>query len=69
MNNPLSVAAVALVCLTTLIVGGLGLRMSRRTSDFYVAGRTVSPRMVLVSNSRRPIRVLLPSSFFYSLAA
>ena len=45
MNNPLSVAAVALVCLTTLIVGGLGLRMSRRTSDFYVAGRTVSPRM------------------------
>ena len=45
MSSPLSVAAVVLVCLTTLAVGGLGLRLSRRTSDFYVAGRTVSPRM------------------------
>ena len=45
MSNPLSLAAVVLVCLTTLVVGGLGLRLSRRTSDFYVAGRTVSPRL------------------------
>ena len=45
MSNPLSLAAVLLVCLTTLAVGGLGLRLSRRTSDFYVAGRTVSPRL------------------------
>ncbi len=45
MNYPLSVVAVALVCLTTLGVGALGLRLSRRTSDFYVAGRTVSPRL------------------------
>ena len=45
MSNPLSLAAVVLVCLTTLAVGGLGLRLSRRTSDFYVAGRTVSPRL------------------------
>ena len=45
MTNPLSLAAVVLVCLTTLAVGGLGLRLSRRTSDFYVAGRTVSPRL------------------------
>ncbi|WP_392543273.1 cation acetate symporter [Oryzobacter telluris] len=45
MNHPLSLAAVVLVCLTTLAVGGLGLRLSRRTSDFYVAGRTVSPRL------------------------
>ncbi len=45
MSNPLSLVAVALVCLTTLAVGGLGLRLSRRTSDFYVAGRTVSPRL------------------------
>ncbi|GGL45645.1 cation acetate symporter [Phycicoccus endophyticus] len=45
MSHPLSLAAVALVCLTTLVVGGLGLRLSRRTSDFYVAGRTVSPRL------------------------
>ena len=45
MNDTLSVIAVALVCLTTLAVGALGLRLSRRTSDFYVAGRTVSPRL------------------------
>ncbi len=45
MNYPLSIIAVALVCLTTLLVGALGLRLSRRTSDFYVAGRTVSPRL------------------------
>lgn len=45
MNHPLSIVAVVLVCLTTLAVGGLGLRLSRRTSDFYVAGRTVSPRL------------------------
>ena len=45
MSSPLSLAAVVLVCLTTLAVGGLGLRLSRRTSDFYVAGRTVSPRL------------------------
>jgi cation/acetate symporter len=44
MSNALSVGAVALVCCATLAVGGLGLRLSRRTSDFYVAGRTVSPR-------------------------
>jgi len=45
VSSPLSLAAVVLVCLTTLAVGGLGLRLSRRTSDFYVAGRTVSPRL------------------------
>jgi cation/acetate symporter len=36
--------AVALVCTATLALGALGLRLSRTTSDFYVAGRTVSPR-------------------------
>ncbi|PRY59484.1 cation/acetate symporter [Knoellia remsis] len=45
MGDSLSVVAVALVCVTTVAVGGLGLRLSRRTSDFYVAGRTVSPRL------------------------
>ncbi len=45
MNDPFSAVAVAMVCLMTLAVGGLGLRLSRRTSDFYVAGRTVSPRL------------------------
>ena len=41
MTQTLSIVAVSLVCLTTVVVGGLGLRLSRRTSDFYVAGRTV----------------------------
>ena len=45
MSQPLSLAAVVLVCLTTLAVGGFGLRLSRQTSDFYVAGRAVSPRL------------------------
>ena len=36
MSYSLSIVAVALVCLTTLVVGALGLRLSRRTSDFYV---------------------------------
>ncbi|KGN39993.1 sodium/solute symporter [Knoellia aerolata] len=45
MTQTFSIIAVTLVCLTTVAVGGLGLRLSRRTSDFYVAGRTVSPRL------------------------
>ncbi len=45
MTDPLSLAAVVAVCLTTLLVGGFGLRISRATSDFYVAGRAVTPRM------------------------
>jgi cation/acetate symporter len=36
--------AVALVCVATLVVGALGLRLSRTTSDFYVASRMVTPR-------------------------
>ena len=44
-SSTLSLLAVSLVCLLTLVVGGLGLRLSRATSDFYVAGRTVSPRL------------------------
>lgn len=43
MTEPLSVAAIALVCLTTLTLGALGLRLAKGTSDFYVAGRTVTP--------------------------
>src|SRR3954466_10559766 len=38
------VVAVALVCLATLGVGAVGLRLSRTTSDFYVASRAVTPR-------------------------
>jgi Na+(H+)/acetate symporter ActP len=38
-----AVVAVALVGLATLGVGSLGLRLSRTTSDFYVASRAVGP--------------------------
>jgi cation/acetate symporter len=38
-----SVAAVVLVVVATLSIGTFGLRLSRTTSDFYVASRTVSP--------------------------
>ncbi len=43
MNQPYAVAAIALVCLATLVVGAVGLRVSRTTSDFFVAGRAVTP--------------------------
>ena len=36
--------AVVLVSVATVLVGAYGLRMSRTTSDFYVASRSVSPR-------------------------
>jgi Na+(H+)/acetate symporter ActP len=36
--------AVVLVCVATIGVGALGLRLSRTTSDFYVASRVVTPR-------------------------
>jgi Na+(H+)/acetate symporter ActP len=39
-----SVTAVVLVCLATIGVGAVGLRLSRTTSDFYVASRVISPR-------------------------
>jgi len=39
----LGVAAVTLVTLVTLVVGAFGVRISRTTSDFYVASRAVSP--------------------------
>ena len=38
-----SVVAVLLVTTATLVVGAFGLRLSRTTSDFYVAGRAVTP--------------------------
>lgn len=36
-------AAVVIVVLATVLVGAFGLRLSRTTSDFYVASRSVSP--------------------------
>ncbi|MER6675487.1 cation acetate symporter [Streptomyces sp. NPDC000983] len=45
MNENYAVPAVALVVLATVFVGAFGLRISRTTSDFYVASRTVGPRL------------------------
>ncbi|MCW7943981.1 sodium:solute symporter [Streptomyces hygroscopicus] len=45
MNQDYAVPAVALVVLATVLVGAFGLRVSRTTSDFYVASRTVGPRL------------------------
>ncbi|MEU0005347.1 cation acetate symporter [Streptomyces sp. NPDC006314] len=43
MNQTYGVAGVTAVALATALVGALGLRVSRTTSDFYVASRTVAP--------------------------
>ncbi|MFE4631165.1 sodium/solute symporter, partial [Streptomyces mirabilis] len=45
MNQNYAVPAVALVVVATVLVGAFGLRISRTTSDFYVASRTVGPRL------------------------
>ena len=37
--------AVVLVSITTLLIGTWGLRVSRTTSDFFVASRSVRPRL------------------------
>ncbi|GAB2849844.1 sodium/solute symporter [Lentzea nigeriaca] len=43
MTSGYAIAAVLVVALGTILVGTYGLRVSRTTSDFYVASRTVSP--------------------------
>ncbi len=43
MNATYGVIAIALVAIATLAIGAFGLRVSRTTSDFYVASRSVSP--------------------------
>jgi len=45
MNPTWGIVAVALVAITTLTIGAFGLRLSRTTSDFYVASRSVSPAL------------------------
>ncbi|MBV7696466.1 cation acetate symporter [Streptomyces sp. TRM70350] len=45
MYSGYAVPAVALVVVATILVGAFGLRISRTTSDFYVASRTVGPRL------------------------
>ncbi|WP_405719359.1 cation acetate symporter [Streptomyces sp. NBC_01537] len=43
MNQVYTAGAVTGVVLITVLVGALGLRISRTTSDFYVASRSVPP--------------------------
>ncbi|MFG3350465.1 cation acetate symporter [Streptomyces sp. NPDC048001] len=43
MERTYTALAVAGVVLATVLIGGLGLRISRTTSDFYVASRSVKP--------------------------
>src|SRR5438309_2914537 len=43
MSPAISVTAIGLVVVATIGIGAFGLRISRTTSDFYVASRTVSP--------------------------
>jgi cation/acetate symporter len=43
VNSSFGIAAIAAVCVVTLTIGALGFRLSRTTSDFYVASRTVTP--------------------------
>ncbi|MFI1761010.1 cation acetate symporter [Streptomyces sp. NPDC020800] len=45
MNQTYGIAGVSAVVLATVLVGALGLRISRTTSDFYVASRSVPPRL------------------------
>ncbi|MEV6327675.1 cation acetate symporter [Streptomyces sp. NPDC051909] len=45
MNQPYGVIAVSAVIVATIAVGALGLRISRTTSDFYVASRSVPARL------------------------
>lgn len=40
-----SLVAVGLVIVVSAAIGSMGLRLSRTTSDFYVASRSVSPRL------------------------
>ncbi|WP_255945933.1 sodium/solute symporter [Streptomyces odontomachi] len=45
MNDGYVIGAVAFVVLASVLIGGFGLRISRTTSDFYVASRTVGPAL------------------------
>ncbi|HEX6446059.1 MAG TPA: cation acetate symporter, partial [Streptosporangiales bacterium] len=43
MSPAYTVTAIAVVSLVTVVIGARCLRLSRTTSDFYVASRAVSP--------------------------
>ena len=42
--SPFAVPAIVLITVATVAIGAFGYRISRTTSDFLVASRTVSPR-------------------------
>ena len=42
MNTSFGITAIAVVCVVTLTIGALGFKLSRTTSDFYVASRMVT---------------------------
>src|SRR3954452_2411099 len=44
MSSAMSLTAIGLVIAATIGIGLFGLRISRTTSDFYVASRAVTPR-------------------------
>jgi cation/acetate symporter len=43
VNASFGITAITVVCLVTLTIGAFGFRLSRTTSDFYVASRMVTP--------------------------
>ena len=43
MNPAIGYIAIVGVALVSVLIGFYGLRVSRTTSDFYVASRTVRP--------------------------
>jgi Na+(H+)/acetate symporter ActP len=43
VESPLSVVAVVAVTVATIVIGAIGVRVARTTSDFFVASRTVGP--------------------------
>ena len=43
-GSPYAVPAIVLITVATLAIGAFGYRISRNTSDFLVASRTVTPR-------------------------
>src|SRR5437868_4202178 len=42
-GTPVSLTAIIVVIMAAVLIGAFGLRLSRTTSDFYVASRTVTP--------------------------
>jgi cation/acetate symporter len=43
VNSPVAVVAVVAVTVATIVIGAIGVRVARTTSDFFVASRTVRP--------------------------